>query len=426
MKPTKYVDINNLLEELLYEIKLVLKDNLKGLYVYGSLALDDFDRDLSDIDLFVITADEINALEFEKLERMHDTFVSKYSKWNNRIEIAYVSLKGLKAFKNNPCLIAIVSPGEPFHIKEAGNDWLINLYNMSKHSVTLYGQDIKIVIEPISDDEFLEAVKKQVKEWKDYVVTTKSSRSSQGYAILTLCRALYVCFNRKQASKKEAAQWAIKELPEYADQIKKALQWRVDYRAKTIDAEETYAETVKFVRFVAEAIEKGQNHLVFRPLMQTDIPFIVAAFAEMGWNKPASLYKQYLKEQTSGKRCVWVAWMDHSFAGYVTLKWHSDYQQFANQHIPEINDLNVVTKFRRQGVGSQLLALAEAEAAKQAKIVGLGVGLYADYGQAQKLYIKRGYAPDGLGVTYKNKQVKPDQLVQVDDDLILWLVKGLQ
>jgi hypothetical protein len=33
--------------------------------------------------------------------------------------------------------------------------------------------------------------------------------------------------------------------------------------------------------------------------------------------------------------------------------------------------------------------------------VGLGVELCADYGPAQMLYIKKGYIPDGNGVTYK-------------------------
>ena len=33
-------------------------------------------------------------------------------------------------------------------------------------------------------------------------------------------------------------------------------------------------------------------------------------------------------------------------------------------------------------------------------IVGIGVGLYPDYGSAQRLYIKRGYLPDGHGATY--------------------------
>ena len=49
--------------------------------------------------------------------------------------------------------------------------------------------------------------------------------------------------------------------------------------------------------------------------------------------------------------------------------------------------------------------------------------MYADYGPAQRMYIKRGYVPDGLGLYYKNQPVTPGKNVFVDDDLALYLVK---
>ncbi len=45
---------------------------------------------------------------------------------------------------------------------------------------------------------------------------------------------------------------------------------------------------------------------------------------------------------------------------------------------------------RCRGIGSELLKIAEKAAAKKSNIVGLRVGLYADYGAAQKLYVKKG------------------------------------
>ena len=73
-----------------------------------------------------------------------------------------------------------------------------------------------------------------------------------------------------------------------------------------------------------------------------------------------------------------------------------------------------------------LLNALEAEAASAGKaIVGIGVGLYADYGAAQKLYASRGYKPDGHGVTYSHKAVAPGTSVLLDDDLVLWMRKSL-
>ena len=120
-----------------------------------------------------------------------------------------------------------------------------------------------------------------------------------------------------------------------------------------------------------------------------------------------------------------MAYLNDDVAGFVTLKWDSDYPPFAAKKIPEIKDLNVVPLFRNKGIGNALLDMAEAEALKRSPIIGIGVGLYADYGPAQKIYIKRGYKPDGRGMTYDHKPVVPGAAYPIDDDLILWMTKLL-
>lgn len=44
--------------------------------------------------------------------------------------------------------------------------------------------------------------------------------------------------------------------------------------------------------------------------------------------------------------------------------------------------------------------IAEEIAATYADTVYLGVGLHSGYGSAQRMYVKRGYIPDGSGVWY--------------------------
>lgn len=61
----------------------------------------------------------------------------------------------------------------------------------------------------------------------------------------------------------------------------------------------------------------------------------------------------------------------------------------------------------------------------KSNIIGLGVGLYADYGAAQRLYVRKGYIPDGLGITYKGQHIKPGLEVCLDDDLVLFFMKKL-
>ena len=165
--------------------------------------------------------------------------------------------------------------------------------------------------------------------------------------------------------------------------------------------------------------------LEVRPLEENIITSIVAAFSQIGWHKPRTLFLEYLKEQTALERYVWVVLEQKLFVGYVTLKKYSLYEPFKALAIPEISDLNVLPYHRKKGAGSLLLETAEMKAKELSQTIGIGVGLSADYGSAQRLYIKRDYVPDGKGLTYQYKSVIAGHPYPVDDDLVLWFTKNL-
>lgn len=173
-----------------------------------------------------------------------------------------------------------------------------------------------------------------------------------------------------------------------------------------------------------------KNHTQIHTLISQDVAVISEAFNQIGWHKPTSLFEGYLNEQKADERLVWVAHFKGEFAGYVTLKWQSQYPSFKAQNIPEIMDLNVLPAFRKMGIGSLLLDTAEKEAATKSQTIGIGVGLYAGadggYGAAQRLYIKCGYIPDGKGVTYNYEPTVPGNSYPLDDDLVLWFTKKLR
>lgn len=167
------------------------------------------------------------------------------------------------------------------------------------------------------------------------------------------------------------------------------------------------------------------SHLTIRLLERHDVEPIAAAFAAIGWDKPASQYEQYLAEQQAHERVVLVALIDDDFAGYVTIVWHSHYPPFAAANIPEVVDFNVLPHYRRRGIGSRLMDEAERRIGMRSPVAGIGVGLYPDYGAAQRMYVLRGYIPDGRGVAYDGQQVRPGQAVPVDDSLALFFTKAL-
>ena len=170
---------------------------------------------------------------------------------------------------------------------------------------------------------------------------------------------------------------------------------------------------------------KDAESIHIRLLEEGDPLSITAAFQNMGWNKPESQYRRYLHEQVTGARTCFVATVDDQFAGYVTVNWRPTYVGFADLSIPEIQDLNVLAIFRRRGIASRLLDRAEAEAARHSAVVGIGVGLHQGYNAAQQLYVKRGYIPDGRGITYRDHFVDEGGKVTLDDDLVMHFTKQL-
>jgi len=165
--------------------------------------------------------------------------------------------------------------------------------------------------------------------------------------------------------------------------------------------------------------------LNIRELCPQDAPILEAAFADMGWNKPAEQYLRYCDEQLRGDRNAFVAILDGEITGYTTVLWSSKYSPFREANIPEIQDLNVLVKFRNRGIASSLLDKSEQTIQQRSSVSGIGVGLHPGYNAAQRLYVKRGYVPDGRGVTYEQHSVKEGQSVIFDDELVLWLTKKL-
>jgi predicted nucleotidyltransferase len=256
MHITPYKDIDTLLSSLLSQMQQILDKKLVGLYLYGSLVTGDFDREISDIDLLAATASDIDDTEFNALNQMHLDFVDNHPAWEDRIEIAYVSAAALKTYKSQVSTIAVISPGEPFNRKEAGRDWLINWWVVREKGVPLFGPDPATLIDPISKQEFLDAVRKQAQAWGEYITRARHSRPYQAYAILTLCRALYAYTHGEQASKKQAALWAAKHLPAWSSLIHNAFVWRAAWRDETVDHEATFPETARFVDVVRDQMAR--------------------------------------------------------------------------------------------------------------------------------------------------------------------------
>lgn len=166
--------------------------------------------------------------------------------------------------------------------------------------------------------------------------------------------------------------------------------------------------------------------ILIRDMQQSDAQIITEEEIAQGWGATVEKYEMRLKHQAEGKAISLVAEYGGKIAGYINIYPNSEWGAFANQGYPEIVDFGVLEKYRRKGIGAKLMEVAEQIAAEYSDMVYLGVGMHHGYGSAQRMYVKRGYIPDGTGVWYGDKVCEPYTDCCNDDDLVLYLSKKLK
>ncbi len=169
------------------------------------------------------------------------------------------------------------------------------------------------------------------------------------------------------------------------------------------------------------------DDIVIRDMVQPDAEAIAAEERAQGWEQSAQKYCERMSHRDAGRCIALAAEYKGSIAGYISVYPNSEWGALGGKGYPEIVDFGVLEKFRRLGIGSRLMDVAEKIASEYADTVYLEVGLHSGYGSAQRMYAKRGYIPDGSGVWYKNRACPPyDTDCANDDDLVLCMSKKLR
>ena len=92
-------------------------------------------------------------------------------------------------------------------------------------------------------------------------------------------------------------------------------------------------------------------------------------------------------------------------------------------------DIDHITQGDIQPIAAAFVELGWHKPASQyerSAVAGIGVGLTADYGAAQVLYVKRGYIPDGRGMIQDGKSVQFGETITIGDDQVIYFTKQLK
>jgi GNAT superfamily N-acetyltransferase len=175
---------------------------------------------------------------------------------------------------------------------------------------------------------------------------------------------------------------------------------------------------------------------LIRLIEESDLQIIDWSFLKHYRDEPESMLQNCFSVPIDRKRLVWVAFDGEEFQGYITLLYESFYRELRKNGILEIRDLYVLPSFRGKGIGSKLIEKVEVEAFLNFYDVGVGIGLLQADGPAQRLFVKRGYIPDGAGIfslyiTPPRFGIVPYSYTPLSsgdevlaDDLSLWFIKS--
>lgn len=216
--PTLYDDVNIVLLDLMARIQTILGNQFVGLYLYGSLALGDFDPQTSDIDFIVVSQSELSVELLPALQAMHAEFDLSGSPWARRIEAAYIPLNALINNASSTRPYPQVEKGTELFLAPLEAGWAFQRYTLRERGVVVSGPRPVTFTDPVDLSEMQLAAGAILGGWQEQAhqdpgwIAWVRQRGCQAFVVLTICRLLYSLETGSVASKREAARWAHKAL----------------------------------------------------------------------------------------------------------------------------------------------------------------------------------------------------------------------
>lgn len=221
--------------------KQTLGDNLVGIYLHGSAAMDCFNPQKSDLDLILVVEHDIP--DCDKL-----VFMGNVVSLNEEAPAKGIELSIVKKEYCNPFVYPM-----PFELhfscahinwfKANPEDYVKNMHGTDKDlaahftiirrfGIVLYGAWIEEVFGEVPTKDYMDSI------WADVENACEEILDNPLYVVLNLCRVLAYLREDLVLSKKAGGEWAIKTLPrEYHALIENALECYETDREMKVESE---------------------------------------------------------------------------------------------------------------------------------------------------------------------------------------------
>ena len=192
-------------EQLSQAVMDSMLPRLVGLYLHGSLALDDFVPGKSDVDLCAVVAE----LRDDQRQRLVDAVSpDAIPLKGGGFDIHVVTLDSARNASREPVreMWVAIHSGLEFHVegRAADQGMCLDFEICRRHGRSLFGPDAKGVFAPANRVDLLAASKREIEEWLTYEPIIQWDSG-----VLSACRAWWLVDENELGSKTSAGRWAL-------------------------------------------------------------------------------------------------------------------------------------------------------------------------------------------------------------------------
>jgi streptomycin 3"-adenylyltransferase len=239
----------------------ILGENLRGLYLHGSIAMGCFNPDSSDVDVLAVVQ---SPLSLETKQALAGAHIQLAAQCPNPLEVSVILQAVLDNFTHptpfefhysRDFLEAFKEGTADLTTPRKDPDLAAHMVITKQYGIALTGKPASDVFPDVPDDDYLDSIVQDA----TWCIQNMMNGADEGvcrvpqYAVLNLCRVLAFIQDNQITSKRTGAEWALQHLP---DTYHAVIQAALDEYTQTGSSETVPCTELKAFARYAQGIIK--------------------------------------------------------------------------------------------------------------------------------------------------------------------------
>lgn len=197
------------IDRMILEIAQILNQNVHSIWIYGSVALNDFQLGWSDIDFIAFSNSPITEMQAEQLVLLRQSLSNEFPD-NPFYHCFEGAILDIREFLTNNYTKLVYWGTTDQRITDSYELDVFSRYELAKYGRSVYGKDDRNIFLTPSRDEIFFAIQNHYDTIRKYALQTSESIYSCGW-LLDIARCIYTLRYGDMIGKTQAGIWALNE-----------------------------------------------------------------------------------------------------------------------------------------------------------------------------------------------------------------------